>query len=195
VSDSISDGRVCGEEPFCTRVQDGPDPSDHDPLIEGTNEARIFSVGGAVLRAFGHSYFGDTELDSLNKAKYAIIGDDFSPSFVLLNPADFGTIERLKDNDDGYVAGNGNAVGYLRNGLGPLVWDVPVILSNDMTEGSFIMADATALQLSIRQDAVVEMFEQNESDAKNNLILLRGEMRAAFSVFVPSAVRFGSLTV
>lgn len=138
---------------------------------------------------------GESSLDALNRAKYAIIANDFTPSFVLLNPVDWGSLERDKKSDDGYTAGEGGAVQYIRNGLGATVWGVPVLMSNDIPTGDFIMADSRAMQLSIRQDAMVEVFEQSEDDAIHNLVLMRGEMRAAFSVFLPAAVLYGSLTV
>ncbi|HSH41012.1 MAG TPA: phage major capsid protein, partial [Arenicellales bacterium] len=42
---------------------------------------------------------GEHALDSLNRAKYAVIGADYMPNFIFMNPADFGGIERLKEGD------------------------------------------------------------------------------------------------
>lgn len=138
---------------------------------------------------------GDNALDSLNRAKYQIIEADFAPSFVLLNPADWGQIERLKSSTESYLAGEGSAVTFISGGMQSMVWGLPVVLSNDMTQGSFIMADAMALQVSLRQQATVEMFDQDASNVTENLLTVRGELRAAFSVFVPAAVMYGPLVV
>lgn len=138
---------------------------------------------------------GEHALDSLNRAKYAIIGADYSPNFVFMNPADWGAIERLKKTDDGYVAAEGNGVGYLQNGMVPTVWGIPVVMSNDVASGKFYMGDSNAFQLFMRQGATVEMFEQDDTNVQKNLLTIRAELRAALAVYVATAVRYGDLTI
>src|SRR5690606_23044115 len=67
---------------------------------------------------------GENALDSLNRAKYAIIGADYSPNFIFMNPADWGAIERLKrgTGDDAYIASEGNGISYIQSGMTPTVW-------------------------------------------------------------------------
>lgn len=140
---------------------------------------------------------GENALDSLNRAKYAIIGADYSPNFIFMNPADWGAIERLKRgaSDDAYIAAEGNGIAYLQGGMTPTVWGIPVVLSNDVTSGKFYMGDSNAFQLFMRQAAAVEIFEQDDTNVQKNLLTIRAELRAALAVYVTTAVRYGSLTI
>lgn len=138
---------------------------------------------------------GEIALDSLNRAKYAVIGADYMPNFIFLNPADFGAIERLKEGDSSnkYLAGDGAALSYINGGMTPLIWGLPVVLSNDVGSGKFYLGDSNAFQLFMRSGAVVEMFEQDDTNVQKNLLTIRAELRAAFAVYVPAAVRYGDL--
>ena len=132
---------------------------------------------------------GDTALDSLNRAKYAIIGADYAADGVIMNPADWGAIERLKTSDAAYVVGNPFGM------ITPIVWGLPVVLSNNMTSGSFHMADfATTYDHLQRSGTVVEMGFVND-DFTKNLVTIRAEKRAALATLRPASTRFGALTV
>jgi HK97 family phage major capsid protein len=140
---------------------------------------------------------GDNQFDSVNRAKYAMIGRDYNPAAVFLNPADWGAMERLKigSGDDRYVAGEGGALSYINNGLTPLLWGLQVVANNNVTPGKFFVVDPTAMQLFYRQGATVEMFEQDETNVQQNLVTVRAELRAALCVFAPAGVGFGDLTL
>jgi HK97 family phage major capsid protein len=135
---------------------------------------------------------GDTALDSINRAKYAVIAADYSPNVVLINPADWSAIERSKVTGGGYVLGDGGAVGYVANGMIQTVWGMPVVASNDVEAGKFYVMDSNAVEFFSRQGVTVEMGFIND-DFTKNLFTLRAEMRGALAVYQPGAVRFGSL--
>lgn len=139
---------------------------------------------------------GEIALDTLNRAKYAVIGADYMPNFIFLNPADFGAIERLKEGSSSnkYLASDGAALSYINGGMTPLIWGLPVVTSNDITSGKFFMGDSNAFQLFMRQGATVEMFEQDDTNVQKNLLTIRAELRAALAVYVTAAVRYGDLT-
>ena len=136
---------------------------------------------------------GDTQFDSLNRAKYAVIAADYDPNFIFLNPADWGAMERIKASDDHYIAGQGNALSYINNGLTPTIWGLPVVANNSVPEGQFFLGDANAMQLFMRQGATVEMFEQDEDNVTHNLVTVRAELRGALAVFTPAAIQYGDL--
>lgn len=141
---------------------------------------------------------GENQFDSINRAKYAVIGADYQPNFIMLNPADWGAMERLKvgSSDDRYLAGSAQAaLSYIQNGLVPLIWGLPVVASNDVESGKFFLGDSNAMQLFMRQGATVEMFEQDDTNVQSNLITIRAELRAALAVFTPAAIQYGDLTL
>jgi HK97 family phage major capsid protein len=136
----------------------------------------------------------DTQLDSINKAKYAVAGADFTANVVFINPADWGAIERSKvtSTSNEYVLSSGGAVNYLSNGMIPTVWGLPVVASNNVEAGKFYVLDLNAIEMMLRQSVTVEMGFVND-DFTKNLITMRAEMRGALAVYQPTAVRFGSL--
>ena len=140
---------------------------------------------------------GDLATDSINKAKYAVIGADYEANVVIMNPADFGAIERLKTNgtDNSYAFGGGSALTYVNNGLQPLIWGLPVVLSNDVTSGKFYVMDRFACQLFMREALKIEIFEQDEDNVQKNLLTIRAEARMAFAVYANAPVRYGDLLV
>lgn len=140
---------------------------------------------------------GDNQFDSINKAKYAMIGRDYNPVAVFLNPADWGAMERLKagSSDERYIAGDGAALNYLQGGLVPLIWGLQVIPNNNVPQGKFFVVDSAAMTLFVRSGATVEMFEQDDTNVQSNLVTVRAELRAALCVFTPAGVSYGDLLV
>ena len=136
---------------------------------------------------------GDTALQSLNKAKYAVIGADETPDVFFMNPADWGVIERDTTSDGIYVAGHGAAVSYVANGMQPMAWGLPVITSNNVQAGKFYCLASMATQLFVRAGVTVEMGYVN-TDFTQNLVTILAEMRAALAVFRPDAIQYGDLT-
>lgn len=136
---------------------------------------------------------GENAIESINRAKYAVTGADFMATHIIINPADWGAIERTKTNGQ-FLLADGAAFTYINNGLTPLLWGLPVITSNNVEAGKFYVLDINAIELMMRQDVTVEMgFVGN--DFTSNLITLRAEMRAAMAVYQPTAVRFGDLVL
>jgi HK97 family phage major capsid protein len=131
---------------------------------------------------------GDTALDTLNRAKYAIIGADESPSAIVMNPADWGAIERLKDSESRYLVGNPFGM------ITPTLWGLPVVVSVNQTAGKFYMADFTTVATVANRSGVeVRMFEQDADNVQKNLITIRAEARLALGVEKPSVARYGDL--
>lgn len=156
------------------------------PNLSGLLDAGNFT---AFTAASGEDGFA-----SLNRAKYQVIGSDYMADVVLLNPADWGTMERLRTTGggDGNFLGS-SAITYLQNGLQPMIWGVPVVLSNSVPVGQFIMFSRDATMFWQRTGVMVEAFEQDADNVTRNLITIRAEMRGAFTVFRPAAVVGGTL--
>jgi len=151
-----------------------------------------------IFTAGNHAAFtptaGDTAIDSLNRAKYAVIAADYSADVLLMNPADWGAIERLKKGDLGYVGGEGAGITYLMNGMQPVIWGLPVVASNNIPEGQFAAVSMEALQVMNRSGVVIEMFEQDADNVQKNLLTIRAEARLALPIYTPAAIQVGALT-
>jgi len=132
---------------------------------------------------------GDTAIDSLNRAKYAILGADYIPTGTLMNPSDWGALERLKTTDAAYLVGNPFGM------IMPMMWGLPVVASNSMTATKFLTADfQTSYEYAERQTTVVDIGYVND-DFTKNLVTIRAEKRGALATIRPASTRFGSLTL
>jgi HK97 family phage major capsid protein len=131
---------------------------------------------------------GETALDSVNRAIYASWTSDYAPTGIIMNPADWGAIERIKGNDEHYVIGNPQGT------IGRVLWGLPVVVSNTMTAGKFLLAAMQAAYLVLnRQGTVVEMYTQDEDNVQRNLVTILAEARLGLAVYRPLAVRYGDL--
>lgn len=130
-----------------------------------------------------------------SKMKYEVISADYEPSYFYINPADWGTAEatRRASGDNAFVAASG-AVSYVNNGLTPLLWGLPVVLSNNVPAGTLICKSADADMYANRMSTVVEMYEQDSDNVQKNLVTVRAEARGAELVFTPLAIRTGAIT-
>ena len=135
---------------------------------------------------------GENALDSLNRAIYAVYAQDYAPTAIIMNPADWGAIERIKvgTSDVRYVVGNPTGQ------VGPTIWGLPVVVTNAMTAGSFVCgAMDIAYQVWNRMGTVVEMFEQDDDNVTKNLVTVRAEMRGTLATYRAASVQSGLLTL
>lgn len=139
---------------------------------------------------------GDNGFDSVNRAKYQVLATDFEADTVILNPADWGAMERTKQGTGGDGAYVGSiAASYVAGGLASAVlWGLRVVLSNSVSAGTFIVLASTAVQVFLRDDVTVNVYEQDADNVTKNLITILAEMRAAFCVYRPQAIVSGALT-
>lgn len=135
---------------------------------------------------------GENALDSINRAIQAVQTADYMPTAIVLNPADWHAIERLKvgTSDDRYIIGDPSAT------MGNRLWGLPVVVTNNLASGKVIVGDMqNAYQVFDRTGVAVEMFEQDSDNVQKNLLTVRAEARGTLATFVPAAVQYGDLTV
>lgn len=133
---------------------------------------------------------GYTILDNLNKAIEQVRTDDYEATGIVLNPADWGNIERLKDSTGQYVVGNPLSP------IVPSLWGKPVVVTNAMPAGKILVgAFDISHQVFNREGTVVEFFEQDVDNVQRNLVTVRAERRGLLATYRPSAVRYGNATL
>lgn len=174
-----------------TRMRYGVDLRIDAQLLNGNGSGQNLSgMTAAANRTAFTPATGDTALDSINRAKYLIEAADYSPTALIMNPVDWGKIERIKGGDEHYVVGNPQGA------IGPVLWGLPVVVSNNMAAGNFLIAAMNiAYQVFNRSGTVVEMFEQDETNVQKNLLTIRAEARLALASYRPASARYGALTV
>jgi len=132
----------------------------------------------------------DLLVDAINRAKYDLWALGNMPDTVIVNPADWGAMERTREG-----AGTGM---YLYGTPGTMAGVNPfglrVVLSNNMASGKFLVgAIANSTALYVRQGATVEMGYIND-DFTKNLVTIRVEERLGLGVERPSAILYGDFT-
>lgn len=130
-----------------------------------------------------------------NKMKYEIIAADRMPDFFYFNPIDWANLEtqRRASTDNAFIAASG-AVNYVNNGLTPLLWGLPVVVSNNVPAGTVFCKSRDADMYANRSGTIVEMFEQDDTNVQSNLVTVRGEARGAALNFYPDAIRTGDIS-
>lgn len=133
---------------------------------------------------------GDTAIDSLNRAIRALDAADYPANGVIMNPATWGSIERLKDDNKQYLVGSPFGA------IVPTIWGKPIALTPSMTASKLLVgAFDIAFMYLTREETVVEMFEQDDTNAQQNLITIRAEKRGVLGGLRPASVYYGNLTV
>lgn len=127
-------------------------------------------------------------IDTINTAKYQVWESGVTPEAVVLNPVDWGKIEREKTDDGHYLFGSPGAV------VQPVIWGLPVVLSAAMAVGKFWLGNLTlGVTGYVRQDVMVEVSTEDGDNFRQNLVTVRAEMRAGFGVAIPDAMVSGNL--
>lgn len=134
---------------------------------------------------------GANLVESINKAKYILWANGYTPDTVIVNPADWGAMEVLREG-----AGTGM---YLYGAPGTEAGGSPfgcrIVMSSNMTQGQMaIGAFARSSMVWNRQGVTVEMGYVN-SDFTSNLVTIRAETRLGLESRVPGAVLSGAITV
>lgn len=130
----------------------------------------------------------DLLVDAINRAKYTLWAKGYVPDAVVLNPGDWGAMERSKGTDGHYLYG----VPALNAGTNP--FGVRVVLSPNLAAGKMLIgAFNLAAVVYDRQAVTVEMGYVND-DFTNNLVTIRAEERLGLGVERPSAIYYGDFS-
>lgn len=163
---------------------------------DGTGEHLNGLITQATARATTWDVAGDTRLDRIRKAKLQarIAGlATYAPDGIVLNPADLMYIETIKDaasNVGKYVIGDPGTGGAIT-----FVWGLPVVESDSITAGTFLVGSfGAAAELIDRMQATVEIAYQHSDNFTKNLATLLAEERIGLAVRYPGAFITGSFS-
>lgn len=152
------------------------------PNLSGLTDAGNFTAFTAGT--------GATLVESINKAKYQLWAVGHAPDTVVVNPADWGAMEVMREGagTGAYLYGAPGTAG----SMSP--FGVTVVLSNHMPAGFFLVGNLrNSTALYQREGAVIEMGFVND-DFTKNLITIRAEERLGLGVDIPSAILYGDFS-
>ncbi len=130
------------------------------------------------------------EMDIIREAIKQAQLSEYFPTNIVLNPQDWYDIDvrKVGTSDDRYVVGNP------REMSAPRLWGLPVILSNSITAGTFLLgAFDMGAEIKDRMQATVEVSRENSDNFVKNMITILAEERIALVVYRPAAFITGSL--
>jgi HK97 family phage major capsid protein len=114
---------------------------------------------------------------------------EYRPNAIVMHPTDWYDIDvkKVGSSDDRYVVGNPSEMGQ------PRLWGLPVVITNSMTAGSFLLgAFDLGCQIWDRQQASIEVSRENSDNFVKNMITILVEERLALTVYRPGAFITGS---
>jgi HK97 family phage major capsid protein len=143
----------------------------------GQNFTGILNTTGTTTQAW------DTNvLTTTRKARTKVrVTGRARPTAYVMHPNDWQTIDLLQDNEARYYFG-----GPARPG-NPMLWGLPVVESEGMTEGVAVVADWKLAVLWNRMQTMISMSNSHSDFFVRNLVAILAELRAAFGVIRPSA--------
>lgn len=162
---------------------------EEDEILNG--DGSVGTLDGLMHQATGFSRSqAGTKLDWLRRAITQLQLSEYDAEFIVLNPADWEDIELTKDSQGRYIIANPQSM------LGPQIWGLPVIPTNSMTAGNFLVANGTqAAQIWDRQAAAVELSREDGDNFKKNMVTILAEERLALTVYRPTALIKGVFSV
>jgi HK97 family phage major capsid protein len=156
------------------------------PNLSGLLKSGNFTPHGYTAAALGG---GATALDLIQRVMIDCMSSGYMPNAIILNPADWGGVMRLKDSTGLYVLGNPTL------GIGTPIWGLTPVVSVNMPADTFLVgAFDIAAMVYNREGVTVEMSEHDQDNFQKNLITIRAERRLALTVEIPAAIRGGDLT-
>lgn len=148
----------------------------------GENFEGLATVSGTQSQAW------DTDLLTTTrkaKTKVRTVGRSV-PNAYLLNPLDVEAMDLLQDNEARFY--RGGPVGTVGGALGAApLWDLPVIESEAVPQGTGWVGDFRKAILWDREQSAITMSDSHANFFIQNLVAILAEMRAAFGVIQPSA--------
>lgn len=162
---------------------------EEDEILNG--DGTVGTLDGLMHNATAYNRDqAGTKLDWLRRAMTQLQMSEFDAEFIVLNPQDWESIELTKDANGRYIIANPQSL------LGPQVWGLPVVPTNSMTVGNFLVANGTqAAQIWDRMQAAVELSREDSDNFRRNMVTLLAEERLALTIYRPAALIKGVFSV
>lgn len=152
----------------------------------GTNLEGMLAAGNHTVFTPGASV---AAIDNIRKAITAVNSADYMANAIILNPAECEAIDLDKGSDGHFKAADP------RSGAPATAWGLPIIETNSMPAGKFLVgAFDIANQVWNREGVVVDISDSDGDNFQQNLLTLRGEMRCGFAHYRPASLVGGNIT-
>jgi len=130
------------------------------------------------------------EIDVIRDAIRQAQVSEYMPDAIVLNPQDWYDIEirKVGSADDRYVIGNPRQL------MGSPLWGLPVIVTNSMTSGNFLLGSfQMGAEIKDREQSSVEVSRENSDNFVKNMVTILAEERLALIVYRTESLITGTL--
>lgn len=150
---------------------------------DGTGQNFTGLLVDSAVQDVGAMSAGVTRIDHIRDAvTLAQLANYYNVNGLVMGPQDWAEIEKAKGDDGHYIWVN------VQDGGTPRLWRVPVVVSNAMEEGDFILGDWTmGAALYTREGVTVRTSESHADLFVRNGVAILAEERAALGVELPLA--------
>jgi len=170
------------------RMMYGVKLKEDDELINGTGaNGRVnglYTGRTAFVNSASPNY--TTKLDIIRDAMRQAHASEYQPDLIILNPADWSVIELSKDSQGRYLFANPQTAAQ------PRLWGLPVVLTNSIASGSFLVVASQSCQIFDREDANVQVSMEDSTNFQKNMVTIRAEERLAFVIYRAQGVIGGA---
>ena len=172
-----------------SRLAYGLKLEEEDQLLNGNGTSGNISglLASGNFTAYNRAATGDTNIDTLRKAITQGELSEYVVDTIVINPADWESIELTKATDGQYVVGNP------MNAMAAQLWGKRIVPTNSIASGTFLVgAFQMGAQIWDRMDAAVQISYEDGDNFKKNMATLLAEERLALTVYRPAAFISGS---
>lgn len=156
------------------------------------NLSGILDTGNFTAHGYADAALGSTlkKFALVRKIIADLTIAGYAPDAILLNPADWATMELE------LLTSTSNALRVGTDSLGrTTVWGIPVYQAIGITADQVVVASLSqGCTIHNREGMVVAMSESDDDNFTKNLITIRAERRLALTVETPAAIKAGDLT-
>ena len=154
-----------------------PDVSDIGEITSGTTAAELPAAMIDHIRA---------------AVTQCQVNEYYNINGLVMNPVDFATLETAKATDGHYILVPFAAT----NSQTTTIWRVPVVITNAIPAGQFILGDwQMGAVIYDRESVSVAVSEQHSDNFTKNAVTIRGEERFTLAIPLPKAFAKGSFAV
>lgn len=147
----------------------------------GANIAGILKSGNHTVFTPGAS---SNPLENIRRAITKVEQSEYYANGIILNPADVEALDLDMGSD-----------GHFRRDMTNNPWGLPIVKSNSITAGTFLLGDfGMGAGVWNRRGVTISMSESDGDNFKQNMVSLKADLRAALTVFRPASFVAGSLT-
>ena len=169
------------------RLRYGLALEEEDQILNGTGVDNNLSGLVTNQTTYNRGATDDTYIDTLRKACTQCALSEYRASGIVLNPADWETIELTKDTQNRYIFADPGTI------AGPTLWGLPVVATNSMTAGTFLVgAFDMAAQIWDREQAMVEVSREDNDNFRRNMVTILAEERLALTIYRSAGLVGGS---